>query len=291
MVNLRGRLSELLLTLPSFIWLILFFVIPTIVICTLAFKPHDIYGTILEGWTFENIEQLLTPQSLVLIWRTFWVSAIATCITVALAVPVGFYLSRLKKKWQNILLLAIVLPFWTSFLIRVFAWKALLHPEGTFKKLLVFLHFVSPDTTLLYNPGAVIFVMIYSFLPFAILPIYAASSKFDFSLYEAAMDLGASKGQAFFRIFVPAISKGIVNALLIVLIPIIGAYVIPDVVGGSQSEMIGNRIGQKVMVARNLPLASAWSMLLAVLILIPLLSGFLLHARSKRLSAEMRNME
>lgn len=291
MAKTGSRINEILLTLPSFSWQILFFVIPTIVICILAFKPHDIYGTILEGWTFENIEQLFTPQSLVLIWRTFWVSAVATCITVALATPVGFYLSRLKKRMQSILLLVIVLPFWISFLIRVFAWKSLLHPEGTFKKLLVFFHIVAPETTLLYNVTAVIFVMIYSFLPFAVLPIYAAATKFDFSLYEAAMDLGASKAQAFFKIFIPAISRGILNAILIVLIPIIGAYVIPDVVGGSNSEMIGNRIGQKVMVARNIPLASAWSMLLAALIITPLLVGFLIHARSKRLTAELRNVE
>lgn len=287
MANSRSRLNELLLTMPSFAWLILFFVVPSLVIIFLAFKPHDIYGTILDGWTLQNIRELAAPHSLVLIWRTFWISTLATFITVTLATPVGFYLSRLKKRWQNILLLIIVLPFWISFLIRVFAWKSLLHPEGSFKKLLVFLHIISSETTLLYNIPAVIFVMVYSFLPFAILPIYAAASKFDFSLYEAAMDLGASKSQAFFRIFVPAISKGIINAVLIVLIPIIGAYVIPDVVGGSQSEMIGNRIGQKVMVARNLPLASAWSLLLALLIFIPILVGYFFHARTKRL----RNME
>ncbi len=291
MTKSKSRLNEFLLSLPSYLWLILFFVLPTLVICALAFKPHDIYGTLLEGWTFENISLLFTPQSLVLIWRTFWVSVVATSITVALSVPVGFYLSRLPKKWQTIWVLAIILPFWTSFLIRVFAWKALLHPEGSFKQLLVFLHIVSPDATLLYNVYAVIFVMVYSFLPFAILPIYSAATKFNFSLYEASMDLGASRTQTFFKIFVPAISKGIINATLIVLIPIVGAYVIPDVVGGTRSEMIGNRIGQKVMVERNLPLASAWSLLLALLILAPVVIGFLIHARSKKLSTELRNIE
>lgn len=291
MARKKSRLNELLLTLPSYVWLLVFFVIPTLIICVLSFKPHDIYGTLLDGWTLENIERLGSKQSLILIGRTFWVSAVATCITVALAIPVGFYLSRLKKRWQNILLLAIVLPFWTSFLIRVFAWKALLHPEGMFKSFLVFMHIVEPETTLLYNVYAVIFVMVYSFLPFAVLPIYAAASKFNYSLFEAAMDLGASRSQAFFKIFIPAISRGILNAMLIVLIPIIGAYVIPDVVGGTGSEMIGNRIGHKVMVERNLPLASAWSLLLAFLIIFPLTLGYFLHARSKKMSLELRNIE
>lgn len=286
-----SRLNEWAVTLPSYLWLVLFFVVPTALITLLAFKPHDVYGTIMEGWTLQNIERLLSPQSLTLIGRTFWVSVVATVITVALAVPTGYFLARVQKRWQNIFLLAIVLPFWTSFLIRVFAWKSLLHPEGMIKNVLVFLHLIPPETTLLYNVWAVIFVMVYSFLPFAILPIYSAAAKFDFNLYEAALDLGATKSQAFFKVFVPAIMKGIINGTIIVLIPIVGSYVIPDVVGGSSCEMIGNRIGQKVILERNLPLASAWSILLSLLILFPLGVGYLYHIRSKRLGAELRNIE
>lgn len=291
MSSRSDRLQRWGVLLPPYLWLILFFVVPTLLVLVIAFKPHDLYGTILDGWTLENLKKLFVSQSLALIWRTFWVSIVATVITVALAIPTGYFLSRIQKKWQNLLLLAVILPFWTSFLIRVFAWKSLLHPEGMIKELLVSLHMIAPQTNLLYNVWAVIFVMIYSFLPFAILPIYAAASKFDFNLYEAALDLGATKMQAFFKVFVPAIAKGIINATIIVLIPIVGSYVIPDVVGGSNCEMIGNRIGQKVILARNLPMASTWSILLALLVVVPLGVGYLFHIRSKRLGAELRNIE
>jgi spermidine/putrescine transport system permease protein len=147
------------------------------------------------------------------------------------------------------------------------------------KQALVFLHLCSPDATLLYNPFTVLLVIIYTYLPFAILPVYAAAEKFDYSLIEAARDLGASQLRAFMRIFMPGISRGVWTAVLMVFIPALGSYVIPDIVGGPGSEMIGNKIAQRTFVDRNLPHASALSALLTLAVMVPLMISLVHHYR------------
>lgn len=166
--------------------------------------------------------------------------------------------------------------------MRIFAWKTLLHPEGILRKTLTFLHIIDADTFLLYNLGTEVVVMIYSYLPFAILPIYAQSVKFNYTLIEAARDLGATESYAFFKIFVPGIRRGIATAAVLVFIPAIGAYVIPDVVGGTSSEMIGNKIAQRIFIDRNLPQASALSSMLSLVVLLPIALSAYLHARGER---------
>lgn len=182
----------------------------------------------------------------------------------------GYHLATLEKRQRNILLILVVVPFWSSLLIRIFAWKIVLHPEGILHSLLVALHLISEETPLLYNAIAVLFVMVYTFLPFAILPIFAAASKFNFNLIEAAIDLGATHLQAFTKIFIPAIRKGIVTAIFMVFIPAVGTYVITDLVGGPDNEMIGNKIAQKTLIERNLPEASALSLILMLTLLVPI---------------------
>lgn len=283
--------NEWALTLPSFGWLLLFFLIPTLIIFAYAFKPSDPHGGVGAGWTLDVIKSLADPNYYFLIWRTLWLSGITTLVCLFLALPVGYQLALTKGSLRKLLLLLFVIPFWSSFLIRIFAWKTVLHPEGFLKKLLVFLHLLSPDATLLYNSGAVLLVMIYTYLPFAVFPIYAAASKFNFQQIEAAMDLGATRRQAFFKIFVPGIKKGIFTAMIMVFIPAIGAYVIPDLVGGANSEMIGNKIAQRTFIDRNLPQASALSSLLALVVLIPVAALSILTSRSRKIEEEARNKE
>ena len=217
-----------------------------------------------------------------ILWRTIWFSLITTAVCLLLALPTGFFLAQTSLKNRRILLLLIVVPFWTSFLIRVFAWKSLLHPEGFLKKTLVFLHIVNNDTLLLYNAGAVLLVMIYTYLPFAILPLFTAAEKFNFNLFEAAMDLGASRSQAFYKVFIPSIKPGILTAFLMVFIPAMGAYVIPDIVGGINNEVLGNKIAQRTFVDRDLPEASSLSLALAMAVLLPMMVIFWLQADSDK---------
>jgi spermidine/putrescine transport system permease protein len=271
-IEARKRFQEWLISSPSLFWLSLFFVIPTLFVFAIAFRPANPYGGISAGWTLENLRHLADPNYLVVAWRTFWISSVATIICMFLAVPVGYFIARLSAKWRNFFLMLIIIPFWTNFLIRIFAWKSLLHPEGLIKRLLVYFRLVGPQTSLLYNPGAVVLITVYTFLPFTILPIYAAAEKFDFALLEAARDLGARPSQAFLKIFLPGIRSGLSTAVLFVLIPALGSYVIPDIVGGTKSEMIGNKIAQRVFVDRNLPQASVLSVVLILLVLAPLIA-------------------
>ncbi|MBP7829882.1 MAG: ABC transporter permease [Kiritimatiellae bacterium] len=267
----RARWIESLVTAPSMGWLLVFFVAPTVIIFAITFKPVDLYGGIGKGWTLATLKSLFNPNYPAIVWRTVWLSAATTAACLVLAVPCGFYIARASARWRQMLLLLIILPFWTSFLVRVFAWKVLLHPEGPLKHALAAIGLIGPDTLLLYNEKAILLVMVYTFLPFAILPIYAAAEKFDFRLLEAARDLGARPLRAFFSVFVPGIRRGLLTATLVVFIPALGSYVIPDIVGGPTTEMIGNKIAQRTFSDRNLPHASGLAAFLTLGVLAPLL--------------------
>ena len=277
-----ARRGEWLVTLPSFGWLVLFFLLPTLIIFAFAFKPADPFGGVGGGWTAATVAAIVDRQYVAIIWRTVWISLLTTVICLVLATPAGYAIARARPKARARLLLLVIVPFWTSFLIRIFAWKVLLHPEGPLKQALVRLGVVHEQTTLLYTAGAVLLVMVYTFLPFAILPIYAAAEKFDFRLFEAAQDLGASRLRAFSEIFLPGIRRGLVTAFLVVFIPALGSYVIPDLVGGPNGEMLGNKIAQRVFVDRNLPQASALSVLLILAVLLPMAAVLVTQARQRR---------
>ncbi|MDB6070584.1 MAG: potB, partial [Verrucomicrobiales bacterium] len=191
-ITARRRFNEWWLTLPSFLWLSLFFAIPFLLILVLSFKTTDVRGGLGEGWSLDAVRHLADPQYLELAWRTVRVSMIATLWCLVVALPVAWCLARVPPRRAQVLLLLIVIPFFTNFLIRVFAWKSLLHPEGVVSNLLKRSQLIHDDTLLLNNSTAVLLVMVYTNLPFAIFPLYAATQKFDFSLLEAARDLGAT---------------------------------------------------------------------------------------------------
>lgn len=266
---ISGRKNEFLITMPSMSWLVIFFVVPTFLVLAMAFRSADPFGGIGTEWTLDSLKSLRNPDYPIIIWRTIWLSVVSTLICIIASIPAAYYISGLQKKYQDFILLLVIVPFWINFLIRIFAWKVFLHPEGLFKQVLVFLHLASPDSLLLYRPEAVLVVIVYSYLPFALLPIYASAEKFDFNLMEAAYDLGASRFQAFLRVYLPGIKTGLFTAIIVVFIPALGSYVIPDIVGGASSEMLGNKIVQRTFVDRNLPHASALSALLALCVIVP----------------------
>ncbi len=273
---------EWLASLPTLAWLGLFVVVPTVLVFVIAFRPSNPYGGIGAGWTLDTVRALAMPSYLAIAWRTLWMSLLTTAICLLLALPAGYTIARAPERWRNRLLLLVIIPFWTSFLVRVFAWRSLLHPEGPLKKALDALGLVGPDATLLYNPAAVVLVMVYTFLPFTILPIYAAAEKFDFRLVEAARDLGARPFQSFRQVFLPGIRRGLVTAVLVVFIPALGSYIIPDLVGGPSGEMLGNKIAQRVFSDRDLPHASALSAVLVLAVLAPLVAVLVLQRKGKR---------
>lgn len=276
--------------MPSVVWLVVFFVIPTLTVFAFTFKPADLYGGIGRGWTLDTLRSLSNPNYPAIVSRTLRLSLLTTVWCLLFAVPCGYAMARCGVRWRRLLLVLVIVPFWTSFLVRVFAWKVLLHPAGPVKVLLTGLGLVAPDALLLYNEPAILLVMVYTYLPFALLPVYAAAEKFDFRLLEAARDLGARPLRAFWGVFIPGIRRGILTAVLVVFIPALGSYVIPDIVGGTTSEMIGNKIAQRTFSDRNLPHASGLSALLTLGVLAPMLLVLALQRRRGEPAPAMREL-
>jgi spermidine/putrescine transport system permease protein len=263
--------QEILTTLPSFGWLALFILVPSLLVLTIAFRETDPAGGIGSGWTLEQFRVFGQKSIHLLLWRTLWISALTTGLCLTLAMPVAWFLARVHPVWRPRLLLLVIVPFWTNFLIRVFAWNQILHSEGGLARFLRAINLLDENESLLFNSGAVVLVSVYTYLPFAILPLYAAAEKFDFSLLDAARDLGANAFRAFTSVFLPGIRKGITTAFVIVFIPMLGSYVVPDLVGGTDGQMIGNKIAQRNFADRNLPAASAMAAVLTLFVLAPML--------------------
>ena len=197
-------------------------------------------------------------------------------MTLAFALPTAYFIARSRHK--NVFLFLVIIPFWTNFLIRIYAWIALLGNNGFLNESLVHTGLAHGYTQFLYNQYAVIIVLTYAYLPFAILPLYSTIEKFDFSLLEAARDLGATKAQAIIKVLLPNIKSGITTAVLFTFIPAFGQYAVPQLVGGRDSFMLGNVIARELTVTRNWPLASSIS---AVLTLVTT-AGVLIFMRLNR---------
>lgn len=247
-------------TLPVTLWLTLFFVVPSVIVVLFSFMKKGLYGGVEFHFTLDAYRALLNPAFLKVVWVTLYLSVISTVITLIMAIPVAYFLAR--SKHRNTLLFFIIVPFWTNFLIRIFAWIAILGNNGFINNLLLQTGLVSDYVQLMYNQAAVVLVTVYTNLPYAILPLYANVEKFDFSLLEAARDLGATKVQSIFRVFLPNIRAGIMTAVIFTFIPDLGSYAIPQLVGGADSYMVGNIIARELTVNRNWPLSSAMSVIL-----------------------------
>ena len=192
------------------------------------------------------------------------ISIIVTVITVLLAIPVALYIAT--SKYKNFLLFLIIVPFWTNFLIRIYSWIALLGNNGLLNNLLM--KFGWEPHQFIYNKFVVILVSVYAYLPYAILPLYSAIEKFDFAIVDAGRDLGASKAKAYMKIFLPNIKPGIITATLFTFIPALGSYAIPKLVGGNNSQMLGNIIARELTITRNWPKATAIATILTIITVI-----------------------
>ncbi len=292
-IKLKSKFSfvEMLLSTPSVVWLIVFFLIPSFLVFAVAFKEADDYGGIGSVWTLQTIKNVLRPEYISIVWRTVWVSVVVTIICLLLAIPVSYWISRQNPKYRYWYLLIFIVPLWTNFLIRIFAWRILLHPDGFLRKAMIAIGILPEDVFLLNNLSAVIIVTVYTSLPFAILPIYAAAEKFNYSLLEAARDLGASRFKAFCSVFIPGIKRGIFTAILVVLIPAMGSYAIPDLVGGVNGELLGNKIAIRASAYRNLPEASALAALLSIIITIPIILAIIKQKKLSKHSSEAKSSQ
>jgi spermidine/putrescine transport system permease protein len=251
-----------LYSFPMAAWFTVFFLAPIIIIVIYSFLKKGLYGGVEWEFSLDAYRSLTNPSFIVITVRTIITSLIATVITILIAMPCGYFMARSRN--QTLLLLLIIIPFWTNFLIRVFAWMNILGNNGFLNEFLMRIGLINDYIHFLYNQNVVILVLVYMYLPYAILPLYSTIDKFDFSLLEAARDLGATKIASMIKVLLPNIRSGLYTAVLFTFIPIFGAYAVPLLVGGKDSYMLGNIIADQLTKSRNWPLASAISMVLTV---------------------------
>ncbi len=260
--SLTGRNYGPAYSYPMGVWFTVFFLLPILIIVVYSFLKKGLHGGVEREFSLNAYQQMFQSSYAKLLFRTLWVTFLSTVVSIVLALPCGYAMAR--SRYQTILLFLIIIPFWTNSLIRINAWIAILGNEGFINVTLRNLGLISEGLPLLYTQHAVILVLVYMYLPYAILPIFTAMDKFDFSLLEAARDLGATKAQSMFKVLLPNIRSGIVTAVIFTFIPIFGAYTVPLLVGGKDSYMIGNVIVDQVTKVRNWPLASAFSLMITV---------------------------
>jgi spermidine/putrescine transport system permease protein len=252
-----------LYTLPQILWLVVFFAAPLCIIVIYSFLKKGLYGGVEPQFSLEAYTAMANPNIVLVTWRTLKISIIATALTLLIALPCGYSIARSKN--QAIRLFLVIVPFWTNFLVRIYAWIAIMGNEGFLNDILRALRLTTESVQFLYNQAAVILVLVYMYLPYAILPLFSTIDKFDFTLLDAARDLGATRFQSYVRVLLPNIKGGLVTAGLFTFVPIFGAYAVPLLIGGKDSYMLGNIIADQLTKTRNWPLASSISMTVTVL--------------------------
>jgi spermidine/putrescine transport system permease protein len=247
-----------LLLLPLILWALAFVVAPAVIMLVYSFARRGTLGGVILDFTLENYAGVLDPVYLQIVIRSIFYAAITTALCLAIGYPVAYLIGRASERWRNLLLMAVMVPFWTSFLIRTYAWVTILKSEGLLNSLMLQMRLITEPLEMLYTPGAVVLGLVYTFLPFMILPIYSSVEKLEGSLIEAALDLGAGPLRAFSRVIVPLTSPGIAAGVLLVFVPALGIYAVNDIMGGGRVDMIGNIIENQFKGnARNWPFGAA----------------------------------
>jgi spermidine/putrescine transport system permease protein len=259
------RATFWMLYLPPLLWLGAFFLIPLLLMFAFSFRP-DMRGDFFQLWhpSLNQYEKLISTGSY---WRLLWTSTqmalLISVISVVLSYPIAYFLAFHGRQRVGFYLVLLLVPFWTSYLLRVMAWKMMLGTEGVINSFLIYINLIQePLTALLYNRNAVVITLIYVWIPFATLPILAALQRIDIALFEAAADLGARPVHQFLRITLPLSLPGVFAAFFMVFIPTVGEYVTPLLVGGSRGSMYGNIIQDFFTKAANWPFGSAMSMIM-----------------------------
>ncbi len=232
---------------------------PLLVIAIYSLLTRGAYGGVTGPTTLGSYGRVFQPIYLYILWRSIWVAALSTVLCLILAFPLAFYIARAARN-RTLLLNLVMLPFWTSFLVRTYAWMFLLRDTGLLNTTLQRLGLIHVPIPLLFNVGAVVLGLVYGYLPFMILPLYATLEKLDPSLLEAALDLGATPASAIWRVAVPLSRPGILAGCALVFIPCLGAYLTPDLMGGGKTVMIGNLVQNQFTNARDWPFGAALSL-------------------------------
>jgi putrescine transport system permease protein len=271
-----------------YVWLLAFFLAPFLIVLKISFSetviaqpPYTPVLDLLAGWpglkaffaalSPDNYRLLAAdPLYLLSYVKSIEIAAFSTLILLLIGYPIAYAIARAPRRWQPVLVLLVILPFWTSLLIRIYAWMNILQREGPLNDLLMALHLVSEPPAWLSTDTAIFIGVVYSYLPFMVLPLYATLEKFDETLIEAAADLGCPRWKIFWQVTLPLSSSGMLAGVLLCFIPIVGEFVIPDLLGGSESPMIGQTIWMEFFSNRDWPVASAVAVVLVCLLVTPI---------------------
>lgn len=284
----KKSLARSLVAFVPYLWLLILFLAPflivlkvslsTIAIASPPYTPVFNLGAGIAG-LIESIKQLNLENYL---WLTddalyaraylssLWIAFISTVVVLIIGYPIAYAMARAPKAWQPMLLMLVILPFWTSFLIRVYAWIGILKKEGLLNQLLLFVGVIDDPLTILNTNWSVYIGIVYSYLPFMILPLFAALERLDDTFLEAAADLGCPPARAFWEITLPLSLPGIIAGSFLVFIPVTGEFVIPDLLGGSDTLMIGKTLWSEFFFNRDWPLASAVAVVLLFILVVPI---------------------
>lgn len=273
-------LAAWLLLLPNTAWLLLFFMLPLLVVLAYSFMQRATYGGIVATLSLENYSRAFDPLYFNALLRSLYIAATTTLICLLVAYPMAYCIATRPAKYRNILILALMLPFWTNFLIRTYAWLTLLRTNtGLINVSLMSLGLIEAPLPLFGNDFAIVLGLVYSWLPTMTLPIYASLERLDRSLLEAAADLYATRFHTFRRVIWPLSLPGVAAGVILVFIPSLGAFVTPALLGGGKSLMIGNIISNQFLTAQDWPFGSALSMLMITLMLLGTVGYFRLANR------------
>jgi len=287
----RSRSAGAWLALPTWLTLGLFFVLPLAILFVISFGQRDTYGGlkpiadlaayVSSGKFLANYARSVHPIYLQIFWRSIWMAVVTTAVCLVVSFPVAYYIAvAAPARRRNILLGLVVVPFWTSFLIRTYAWMFILRTEGLLNRLLLATGAIRHPLDLLYNHFAVLIGLIYGKLPFMILPLYASLEKLDLSLLEASADLGAAARSTFWRVTVPLSMPGVVAGVILVFVPSLGQFIVSDLLGGAKTILAGNLIQNQFAIARNKPFGSAVAFELTAAVL-ALLFAYALYTKRK----------
>jgi putrescine transport system permease protein len=285
---MQGKYRKLILVGIPYLWLVIFFLLPFLIVLKIALSdpavsipPYTPTLDVFGGWTewkaflgkldFDNFQWLLDDALYISSYlSSLQIASISTFLTLMIGFPLAYGMARAPDNWRPVLLTLIILPFWTSFLIRVYAWIGILKTEGLLNQFLLVLGVIDEPLIILNTLPAVYIGIIYSYLPFMVLPIYSTLEKMDESLLEAAIDLGCNKISAFWLVTVPLALPGIVAGCFLVFIPAVGEFVIPDLLGGARTLMIGKVLWTEFFNNRDWTVASAVAVVLLLILVIPI---------------------
>lgn len=267
-MHLKKNLPKLATLSPVSLWLIILVAIPLIYVLVLSFFSRSSSGGVELKLTMENYSKLFDPEYLKIYWASMVVAFVTTVICILLGYPFAYHMASGSARKKIIMMLLIIIPFWTNSLIRLYGWKIILGAEGVLNKLLKALGFIDQPLEILFTDYAVILGMVYTLIPFMILPLYSSIEKLDRTLLEASSDLGARRYKTFLHITLPLTAPGIFAGSVMVFIPTLGYFFVSDLMGGGNSMLIGNLIKNQFYTSQNWPLGAALSIILILITLI-----------------------